>query len=313
MLRSFWRQDMPGGGGRGVDEDPLRACMQLERFGVVVTRGEKWRAHPDYENVFQAALDAIDQRFALVPEGFVSMPTTVTDEPGCPEVDFETEPFLLSRTCVTNAQYQKFVDSGAYEDLEIWPEAVWPHLISFQDLSDKPGPRFWRSGRHDPSKSDHPVVGICAYEAHTYAHWAGFRLPTEAEWQMAASWRIRTSAHVFRRYPWGDSHDPRRCNTWASAKGTTVPVGAYAEGAAPNGVLQLIGNVWEWTASDLDMTDEKGRPIVGDMLLKAIRGGAYDTYFANQATSHFRTGLACLARTHNVGFRCVLDAGRRDS
>ncbi len=314
MLRSFWRQDMPAGSGRsGVDDDPLRACMQQERFGVIVTRGEKWRAHQDYEQVFQAALDAIDHRFSLVPEGFVSMPTTVTDEPGCPELDFETEPFLLSRTCVTNAQFQKFVDSGAYEDLEIWPESIWPHLISFQDQSGKAGPRFWRSGRHDPAKADHPVVGICAYEASTYANWAGFRLPTEAEWQMAASWRIRTSAHVFRRYPWGDSHDPRRCNTWASAKNTTVPVGAYAEGAAPNGVLQLIGNVWEWTASDLEMTDEKGRPIVGDMLLKAIRGGAFDTYFSSQATSHFRTGLACLARTHNVGFRCVLDAGRRES
>jgi formylglycine-generating enzyme required for sulfatase activity len=77
-------------------------------------------------------------------------------------------------------------------------------------------------------------------------------------------------------------------------------------------VLQLIGNVGEWTASDLEMTDEKGRPVVGDMLLKAIRGGAFDTYFSCQATSHFRTGLACLARAHNVGFRCVLDAGRRD-
>jgi iron(II)-dependent oxidoreductase len=241
------------------------------------------------------------------------MPSTVVDEPGCPELDYETEPFLLSRTCVTNAQYQKFVDAGAYEDLEIWPEAVWPHLISFQDLTGKPGPRFWRSGRHDPAKADHPVVGICVYEAMTYASWAGFRLPTEAEWQMAASWRIRTSAHVFRRYPWGDSHDPRRCNTWAAAKNGTVPVGAYADGAAPNGVLQLIGNVWEWTATDLEMTDEKGRPIVGDMLLKAIRGGAFDTYFSSQATSHFRTGIACLARTHNVGFRCVLDAGRREA
>jgi iron(II)-dependent oxidoreductase len=313
MLRNFWRQDTPGAGRAGIDEDPLRACMQLERFGVVVTRGERWRAHDDYERTFQAALDAIDERFALVPEGFVSMPMTVLDEPGAPEADFETEPFLLARACVTNAQYQKFVDAGAYEDLEIWPEAMWPHLIGFQDQTGKAGPRFWKGGRHDPAKSDHPVVGICSYEAATYAHWAGFRLPTEAEWQMAASWRIRTSAHVYRRFPWGDSHDPRRCNTWASGKGGTVPVGAYAEGAAPNGVLQLIGNVWEWTSSDLEMTDENGRPIVGDMLMKAIRGGAFDTYFSSQATSHFRTGLACLARPHNVGFRCVLDAGRREA
>jgi iron(II)-dependent oxidoreductase len=310
MLRGFWRQESAGG-GTAADEHPLRSCMQLERYGVIVTRGERWRAHPDYDSVFQGALDLIDQRFALVPEGFVSMPATVSDQPGCPEIDVETEPFLLARTCVTNAQYQKFVDSGGYEELDLWPEEMWPHLIGFHDQTGKPGPRFWRSGKHDSGKADHPVVGICFYEAETYARWAGFRLPSEAEWQMAASWRIRSSAHVFRRYPWGDAVDVRRCNIWSSGRNGTVPVTNYSEGAAPNGVLQLIGNVWEWTATDLEITDEAGRPVVGDMLMKSIRGGAYDTYFSCQATSHFRTGLACLSRAHNVGFRCVLDAGRR--
>lgn len=93
MLRGFFRQDAPAGSSRaGVDDDPLRACMQLERFGVIVTRGERWRAHQDYEQIFQAALDAIDQRFSLVPEGFVSMPTTVTDEPGCPKLTMKPSP-----------------------------------------------------------------------------------------------------------------------------------------------------------------------------------------------------------------------------
>jgi iron(II)-dependent oxidoreductase len=311
MLRGFWRQDGPSTHGSGAKGDPLHACMQSERFGLVVTRAEDWRSHPDYESVFQTALDTIDRRFALVPEGFVSMPTTVEDEPGCPEADFETEPFLLGRTCVTNSQYQKFVDSGGYEELDLWAEEMWPHLIAFHDLTDRPGPRFWRGGKHDSKVADHPVTGICYYEAETYARWAGFRLPTEPEWQMAASWRIRSTAHVYRRYPWGDGLDVRRCNIWASGKGGTVPVDAYPEGAAPNGVLQLIGNVWEWTATDYEVTDDKGRPVVGDMLLKSVRGGAHDTYFACQATSHFRTGLPCLARTNNVGFRCVLDAGSR--
>ncbi len=89
--------------------------------------------------------------------------------------------------------------------------------------------------------------------------------------------------------------------------GETVPVDEFESGAAPNGVLQLVGNVWEWTASDLDITDPQGHPLVGDMLLKSIRGGAFDTYFPAQATSFFRTGLASLARAHNVGFRCVMD------
>ncbi|HYC56284.1 MAG TPA: SUMF1/EgtB/PvdO family nonheme iron enzyme [Candidatus Binatia bacterium] len=313
MLKAFWRNDplAPEPGRATVTEtDPLRSYMQSERYGLVVTRGEQWRGHPDYQTLFQKALDIIDDRFALVPEGFVSMPTTLMDMPGCPEVDLETEPFLLARTCVTNAQYQKFVDAGAYEDLEVWPEELWPHLISFHDQTGKPGPRFWRGGKHDRAKADHPVVGICCAEADAYARWAGFRLPTEAEWQMAASWRIRSSAHVFRRYPWGDALDTKRCNIWSTGTGSTTPVTGFSDGAAPNGVLQLIGNVWEWTSSDLELTDEDGTPLIGDMLMKAIRGGAYDTYFPCQATSTFRTGLACLSRTHNVGFRCVLDAGK---
>ena len=74
---------------------------------------------------------------------------------------------------------------------------------------------------------------------------------------------------------------------------------AYESGAAPNGVLQLIGNVWEWTFSDYQVEDECGRTVVGDMLMKEVRGGAFDTYFAAQATSCFRTGLASLVRAHD--------------
>jgi iron(II)-dependent oxidoreductase len=87
-----------------------------------------------------------------------------------------------------------------------------------------------------------------------------------------------------------------------------LPVNACPGGAAPNGVEQLIGNVWEWTSSDFVTTDDEGRPVIGgEMALKSIRGGAFDTYFPWQATSQFRTGLAGLSRTHNVGFRCALD------
>jgi iron(II)-dependent oxidoreductase len=91
-----------------------------------------------------------------------------------------------------------------------------------------------------------------------------------------------------------------------------VPVSEYVSGASPNGVLQLIGNVWEWTGSNFEVSYEY-RPVVGDMLLKSIRGGAFDTYFAAQATSAFRTGMAALARVHNVGFRCALDMGTKES
>ena len=80
-----------------------------------------------------------------------------------------------------------------------------------------------------------------------------------------------------------------------------------ASGAAPNGVVQLIGNVWEWTSSDFIISDGQGNLVVGDAAMKSIRGGAYDTYFPRQTTSLFRTGLTALIRSHNVGLRCAMD------
>ncbi|HSW46602.1 MAG TPA: formylglycine-generating enzyme family protein [Phycisphaerae bacterium] len=296
-----------------LEDDPLQRYIQLGRFGWIARHREQWGDHPLIQAAFEAAIEAIDEHFAIVPEGFVSIAQATSDYPGCPETDIETPPFLLAKWCVTNQQYQGFVDDGGYEDLNLWPEDIWPHLIDFKDQTGDAGPRFWRHGRHDRRIADHPVVGVSCYEAAAYARWAGFRLPTGAEWQMAASWRIRSSAHVLRRYPWGDAFDVRRCNLWASGLGRTVSVEGYEEGAAPNGVLQLIGNVWEWTDSEYGVQDDAGRLVVGDMILKEIRGGAFDTYFPAQATSSFRTGLAGLRRMHNVGFRCIVDLSRAEA
>jgi iron(II)-dependent oxidoreductase len=290
-----------------LESDPLKQCVQLERYGLVIANRDRWKNHPQSDAILQTVLEKLDESFALVPEGYVSLPETVNDYPGCPETDFDTQSFLLARHPVTNAQFQKFVDAGGYAELDLWPEDVWPHLIDFKDLSECPAPRFWERGRHNKRLANHPVVGISYFEAEAYAHWAGLRLPTEAEWQMAASWRIRSSAQILRRYPWGDALDTTRCNIWATGLGHTVPVNEFENGAAPNGVLQLVGNVWEWTNADFCLTDKEGRPVVGDMPLKSIRGGAFDTYFPSQATSFFRTGLACLFRMHNVGFRCAMD------
>ena len=292
-----------------LDQDPLKQNMQLERYALIISERDQWQNHPKGSLICQSAMHKIDEHYALVPEGYVTLPQTINDYPGCPEVDIETEAFLLARHAVTNAQFQKFVDAGGYQDLDLWPEDIWPHLIDFKDLTENPGPRFWEHGRHDKRLANHPVVGICYFEAKAYCKWAGVRLPTEAEWQMAASWRIRSSAHVLRRYPWGDFLDIKRCNIWASNIGRTVAVNEFETGCAPNGVMQLVGNVWEWTDSDFLVTDNEGRGVIGDMLMKSIRGGAFDTYFPSQATSLFRTGLGVGFRFHNVGFRCALDAG----
>jgi iron(II)-dependent oxidoreductase len=289
------------------EDDPLRRLWQQARYAVILRQTDKWMRHCGGEAVIGAAANLLEERMAIVPDGMVTLPTTLSDNPGSPEEDVNVQAFLLASTAVTNAEYQRFVDAGGYDELELWPKDIWPHLIEMHDQTGTPSPRFWRNGRHHRRMSTHPVVGISWFEARAYTLWVGLRLPTEAEWQMACSWHIRSSADVYRRFPWGDAMDRDKCNLWISGIGETVPVDSYPNGAAPNNVLQLVGNVWEWNSSDFDITDLEGRPVLGEMPMKGVRGGAFDTYFECQATSEFRSGLIALARSHNVGFRCALD------
>ncbi len=292
-----------------LDADPLRRLYQQGRFNVILNDEALWRSHPGGAAILQEVKKELEQRMALVPAGTVGLPQTLSGQPGGPEKEVEVAPFLLCCHPVTNARYQRFVDAGGYDDLDCWPEEIWPHLIELKDLTGHPGPRFWRNGRHDARMADHPVVGVSWYEAQAYGIWIGQRLPTEAEWQMAASWHIKSSADLMRRFPWGDSLDITRCNIWSSRLGTTAPVTAYAKGSAPNHVTQLVGNVWEWADDEFGVTDDAGRAIVGEVAMHVVRGGAFDTYFETQATSFFRTGQLALARPLNTGFRCAMDLG----
>ncbi|MEZ4736657.1 MAG: formylglycine-generating enzyme family protein [Caldilineaceae bacterium] len=107
-------------------------------------------------------------------------------------------------------------------------------------------PRYWHDDTlNNPSQ---PVVGVCWYEAMAYAAWLAtltgdpYRLPSEAEWEWAARRGGRT-------YPWGYFWDPDKANSLEGRVMRTTPVGAYPHGATPDGLHELSGNVWEWTAS----------------------------------------------------------------
>ncbi|MEK6675888.1 MAG: formylglycine-generating enzyme family protein [Planctomycetota bacterium] len=289
------------------DADPLKRLFQQGRYNIILREETKWRGHPGGNVILQEVKNELEQRMALVPAGTVGIPKTLNAQPGGPEEEVEVAPLLMAVHAVTNARFQKFVDGGGYDELSLWPEEIWPHLIELKDQTGHPGPRFWRNGRHDLTFTDHPVVGVSWYEAQAYALWVGQRMPSEAEWQMAASWHIKSSADLMRRFPWGDAMDMTRCNLWSSKNRGTLSVTSYPKGAAPNHVLQLVGNVWEWSDSEFNVTDDAGRPIVGEMPMHVVRGGAFDTYFETQATSQFRTGQLALSRTHNTGFRCAMD------
>ncbi|WP_164101960.1 formylglycine-generating enzyme family protein [Candidatus Laterigemmans baculatus] len=262
------------------------------------------------------AWQAVEQEMALVPAGEVRLATSLAATAGwvleananafCSD---RVETLYLDRYPVTNADFARFVAAGAYEEADYWPEEVLPNVLQFVDITGHPGPRYWSQGRPDANKLNHPVVGVCWYEANAYAVWAGKRLPTSAEWQRAGTWS-RSSSSAQLRYPWGNAFDPRKANLRAAGILDTVAVDAFPEGRSLNGVQQLIGNVWEWVRDlfHLEVSDEIA--VVFDQPMAEVRGGAFDTFFQSQATCQFRTGQPYLHRSSNVGFRCCISDGR---
>lgn len=246
---------------------------------------------------------ALDSGSALVPAGVA--PVVRADGRAEP---VEVPAFRLDRRAVTNRQFQRFVAAGGYDALEGWPREVWPSLMKFTDLSRRPGPQDWDRGAFPAELADHPVVGVCWYEAAAYAAWVGKRLPTAAEWQKAGGWPEHLSGGACHRYPWGDVYEPGRANLDGAR---TAPVDAFPSGATPNGIAQMTGNVWEWLADRLetipcrpDETFQTWRPM------RRIVGGAFDTYFPEEAACQFITGQPELDRRPNIGFRCAVPAAR---
>lgn len=262
---------------------------------------------------FQRAREALENQMALVPSGEVSLAPPGGDEPSSDDDEASNgvrrvEAMFLDRYPISNRQYLQFVEAGGYEQMSIWDPQIWTAVFDFVDATGTPGPRFWRQGRYPRGEDDLPVVGVSWYEAAAFARWVGKRLPTEAEWVKAGSWPVPLSdkKQWQRKFPWGDTMDRERCNLWGSGPGKVVAVGEFSSGVSVGGVYQLIGNVWEWTSGNFGSAEGASQDLLLPVPMKSIRGGAFDTYFENQATCHFQSGENPLARKHNIGFRCAL-------
>jgi iron(II)-dependent oxidoreductase len=263
------------------------------------------------------AIRQLDEAMALVPAGRVlvgQLAEISNSACGQSEIDPKltrrnlvmVAPIYLDRFCVTNAEYQKFVDAAGYEHLEFWHEEALPALLDFVDETGAPGPRFWSDGQY-PSDDPHlPVVGVSWFEASAYARWAGKQLPSDPEWTKAAAWPVESAPGrvAQRRYPWGESFDVRRAHLYGSGHSAPVPVDEFPGGTSVGGIHQLVGNVWEWTSTPL--ADAADPTLHVSESVMSIRGGAFDTYFENQATCHFQSGEQALARRRNIGFRLAL-------
>lgn len=288
------------------DDDGHASADRLlanRRYGLILNRHND---QPYDEHLQALAWVALEKEMALVPgRDAIGDPAGTNDPAHAP-----IPAFYLDRYAVTNASYARFVADGGYNQTEYWPQEMWPNLLQFVDSTGYSGPRYWRNGKPPRGKETHPVVGVSWFEARAYALWCGKRLPTAYEWQHAGSWSHGQSGRSPRvRYPWGNAFLPERTNTWAGGKGDTVPVDEYYDGCTPNGIYQLIGNVWEWVATQYHYDARTtGLRVQFEQPMAEIRGGAFDTYFENQATCDFRTGQPFLYSAANVGFRCCLPA-----
>ena len=226
--------------------------------------------------------------------------------------------FKIDKLLTTNEEYAHFVSEGGYLRSEFWSDEGW----RLREKENWKFPLYWRELKtgwgvqtmfeEGALEAEHPVAGISWYEAEAYARFRRKRLPTEAEWEKAASWDA--GRWHKRRYSWGDEPPSvKLCNFDNHTWGTT-PVGSFPGGASAYGCLDMTGNVWEWTQDVFrGFPDFKAFPYPEysetwfDEDHRVLKGGSWATRasplrisFRNFFRRHFRIAFA--------GVRCAADA-----
>ena len=200
---------------------------------------------------------------------------------------FRVKPFHISKYPVTYVQYRAFLEAeDGYRD-----EGWWEGLAERQDA---PGEQYRK-------QDNHPVENVSWYDAVAYCRWLSkqlgydIRLPTEWEWQQAA-----TGGDKANEYPWGRDWDSDRANTAGSGLSHTTTVGLYPQGASPVGALDMVGNVWEWCLNEYE--NPLNYAVEGDEY-RVLRGGSWDAYFHEASTAYRYSYYKPNFRLPFVGFR----------
>ena len=219
------------------------------------------------------------QGMVYIAAGEFTMGSDGGDEYERPAHKVAVAPFFVDITEVTCEAYQKFILATGHRS-----------------------PPNWVNGTFPAGASRRPVTGVDWTDAIAYAGWARKRLPTEEEWEFVA--RTAVSA----TYPWGNEWRSNFANAGNSSAHQLVDVGSYPDGKTPAGVMDLIGNAWEWTSSDVRVYPGGHLTSTVPRDVKIIRGGSWQET-EKQATTTYRgflrmTGADDYSAT---GFRCVKD------
>jgi iron(II)-dependent oxidoreductase len=228
----------------------------------------------------------LPSEMVLVPGALFSFNVNTNDDfIPYPEVNRNVviDSFLIDRFPVTNAQFNEFLIKSGYK-----PADTSNYL------------RHWQSGKFKQGQDKYPVVYVSYEDIKAYAKWAEKRLPTEAEWQLAAQGPDK------RKWPWGDEFHGTYCNNFF---GRPTPVDAFIKGQSLYGAIDMVGNVWQMT-NDVYFN--------GTYYFNIIRGGSYfkpesgSWYIEGGPQSLNKTQILLMVspgfdRSETVGFRCVRD------
>lgn len=214
----------------------------------------------------------------------------------------ELPAYRIDRYPVTQGRFAAFVRAGGYDRPELWSPEGWDWRRG-RDIS---GPLYWRAGG-----DAHPVCGVSWFEADAYSRFAGKRLPSEAEWDKAVCWD--EAAGRARTYAWGEAAPTEARAGFGGKPRGTSPVDGRPAGRSAYGLVDCLGNVWEWTASDFAAYpgfsaypyDAYSRPYF-DGGHKALRGGSWATR-ARVLRASFRNWYPPGTRQILAGFRCAAD------
>jgi gamma-glutamyl hercynylcysteine S-oxide synthase len=269
--------------------------------------------HPDADGAASRRPDRSPPPAApdvLVPGGTYVIGTS--DDPWAydnerPEREVTLAPYRIDTTPVTNGAYAEFVGSGGYDDERLWTPAGW----AWRNEAALAAPQFWSQdgagswsrrsfGRVEDLPLHEPVQHVCWYEADAFARWRGARLPTEAEWEVAAAGASTDDANLWRSGP--HRFAPSDVRAWDAAS------------ASKWGVRQVFGDVWEWTASDfvahpgfVSFPYREYSEVFFGADYKVLRGGSWATH-QSAMRSTFRNWDFPIRRQIFSGFRCARDA-----